>query len=402
MIRARLALLGVLLYAAPALAQTPQPPVEPSEPARAQLGPVSIRPALILREVGYDSNVLHQSEDGEGDFTATFGARVDVGFRSSRVRGSYSGFYEYLYFASFEAERGANGGADARLDFTLERVRPYVSGGITRSHERPTSEIDARASRLVSNVAAGTTVAAGSRTSLHVGVRQSDSEFDEDETFRGVGLADQLNGASRSVLYGADFVLSPLTTISVHGEHAQDRFDTSGERDANSYRYGVTATMQPLALISGRASIGVRAFRPLNAVVPDFTGLTAAIAVSYALHEDTRVGLTFDRDLRYSFAEETPYYVSTGGRLTLTHRLFGDFDGQVFGGFERIGYEARVDASQVPDGSDNIRIVGGGFGYRLGDGSRVGINLDYATRTSPAPDREYSRGRVYATVTYGF
>ena len=36
-------------------------------------------------------------------------------------------------------------------------------------------------------------------------------------------------------------------------------------------------------------------------------GLTAAIAVSYASREETRIGLIIDRDLRYSFAEETPW-----------------------------------------------------------------------------------------------
>jgi hypothetical protein len=56
----------------------------------------------------------------------------------------------------------------------------------------------------------------------------------------------------------------------------------------------------------------------------------------------------------------------------------------------------------VPDDPDEVRLVGAGFGYRVGDGSRVGINVDYATRTSPAPDREYARRRVYGTLTYGF
>ena len=385
-----------------AFAQTPQTPAEPATPARLQLGPLAVRPALVLREVGYDSNVLHRADGAQGDFTATFGAKVDLGLKASRVQATSTSFYEYLYFQTFDGERGANRGLDGRIDLLFERLRPYFSAGINRTHERPNAEIDARASRLSSNVAVGATLAAFSRTSLHAGYRRTATEFADDEIFRGVRLADELNGHATALAYGADFVLSPFTTLSVHGERAEDRFDAAAERDANSYRYGVTAILHPLALISGRASVGVRAFRPLSNQLREFTGLTAAIAVSYAIREETRIGLTIDRDLRYSFAEQTPYYISTGGRLTATQRLFGDFDGQLFGGLERIAYEARLDVPGAAEINDHVRIVGGGLGYRMGDGSRLGVNVDYATRTSPIAASEYSRGRVYATLNYGF
>ena len=396
------ALMLATVGATPSPAQTPQVPAEPSTPARLQMGPVSVRPALILREVGYDSNVLHRSTEPEGDFTATFGAKVDVGLRTPRVRGTYTSFYEYLYFETFDSERGSNRGAEGRIDLLFERLRPYFTGGINQSHERPSGEIDARALRVTSNLAAGTTLALFSRTSLHVGYRRTATDFDDEELFRGVRLSDELNGTIEAVAYGLDFVLSPLTTISVHGERAEDRFDRADDRDADSERYGVTATFHPLALISGRASVGVRAFRPLNDQIRDFTGVTAAVAVAYALRDETRIGVTVDRDLRYSFAEQTPYYISTAGRLTFTQRLIGDFDGQVFGGLERIEYQARLDALDALSETDEVRLVGAGLGYRLGDGSRVGVNIDYATRTSPADEREYNRRRIYATLNYGF
>jgi hypothetical protein len=94
--------------------------------------------------------------------------------------------------------------------------------------------------------------------------------------------------------------------------------------------------------------------------------------------------------------------VTTGAPLTLTHRLYGNIDGQVIGGVERLAYEARLDVEGARDERDNVRTVGAGLGYRLTDGSRVGLNFDYATRTSPAEEREYSRGRLYGTFTYGF
>jgi hypothetical protein len=105
--------------------------------------------------------------------------------------------------------------------------------------------------------------------------------------------------------------------------------------------------------------------------------------------------------LRYSFEQLTPYYISTGGRLAITKRVVGNLDGQVFAGLERISYEARLDAPPVSE-SDRIRILGAGVGYRVGNGARLALNFDQMRRSSPAEDREYSRGRLYTTLTYGF
>ena len=79
-------------------AQAPQTPAEPGTPPRAQIGPVAIRPTLIVREVGYDSNVLNESGDEQGDFTATLGARLELGLKTPRVQGTYATFYEYSVF----------------------------------------------------------------------------------------------------------------------------------------------------------------------------------------------------------------------------------------------------------------------------------------------------------------
>ncbi len=383
-----------------AFAQGPALPPEPPTPARAQVGPFSIRPTLIVRDVGFDSNVFNDAQDPESDFTATVGARLDVGARLSRLQGTFSSLYEYVYFQTFETERGSNRGVEGRLDL-LGRVRPYGTAGILTSHDRPTAEIDERANRQQSHVETGVSAAVGSRTTMFVAYRHTDAAYAADELFRGVSLADELNGTGDVVAVGADMVLTPLTTLSVHGDRAQDRFEHSPDRDADSSRFGVTATFNPLALISGRASIGVRTFHPRSSQLAPFTGMTAAVAVGYAFGDAMRLQLTVDRDLRYSFERHTPYYVSTGGRMTFTRQLMGNLDGEVFAGAERMAYEARLDAPAVAE-TDRVRILGGGVGYRVAGPARLAINIDQTTRSSPAPTREYSRRRLYTTLTYGF
>jgi Putative beta-barrel porin 2 len=324
-----------------------------------------------------------------------------VGMRMPRLQGTYTSFYEYMYFKTHAGERGSNRGVDGRIDAPLGRFRPFFTAGITTWNDRPTAEIDTRAHRLQSRLGTGVAIAAFSRTTLNVGYRHTGIEYDGQEVFRGINLSEELNGNSDSVTFGAEMVLTPLTTIALSGEHVQDRFDTAPERDANSYRVGMTATMQPLALISGHASLGIRAFRPLTGELRDFTGLIAEIAVGYSFRDDLRLNVTLDRDLRYSFSELTPYYISTGGRATITKQVLGNLDVQAFAGLERIAYQARVGAGATGD-TDSVRTIGGGVGYRLINGARLGFNIDRVSRSSPAPDHEYARARLYSTLTYGF
>lgn len=394
----------ILLALAPArgLAQAPPPTPDPAAPALAQLGPFSLRPTLILRDVGYDSNVYNQASGELQDFTATVGARLDVGLNMSRLQGRYSTMYEYVHFAESEAERGSNRGFEGRIDVPFGRFQPHVGAGLKSSHDRPTAEIDQRARRQEVSFETGLRVAAFSRTALHAGFRRIAADYGGDEIFRGVSLAEQLNGASHGVTFGADVELTPLTTVSVHGERTEERFEFATNRDANSYRVGATATLNPLALISGRASLGMRAFRPLHGQLRDFTGLTAAVAVAYTFPDETRLNVWVDRDLRYSYAQLLPYYIATGGRFTLLRQLVGRFDAQVFGGGERIAYEARADLPLAAAETDGVRTLGTGVGYRVGNGARLGLNFDYTVRSSPAPDREYGRQRLYTTLTYGF
>ena len=408
-LRLALAVLGIISWAGSSSAQivAPPPPGTPSSeqppPARIQIGPVGIRPGLIVRETGYDSNVLNRNTNEQGDFTSTVGARVDLGTRVSRVLASYSSFYEYLYFKEFASERGSNRGAEGRADFLLGRLRPHVLAGVRSSHDRPNPEIDARALRKQSTLGAGIAAAVASHTTATLAYRRDSSDFADDETFRGIKLSEELDVRSQAVTYGAAFELTPLTTVSVQGEERRERFTLSPDRDANSHRYGVTASLNPLALIAGQASVGFVAFRPLTAVEPDFTGITAAIAVTYAIQEGSRIGLSIDRDVRHSAFEETPYYVVTGGRGTFTQRLAGNIDGQVTAGFDRIAYRARLDApTTVGDQTDRVKLVGGGVGYRLSDDARLLLNYDYTMRSSPLAVREYSRSRVFATLNYGF
>jgi hypothetical protein len=391
----------VLWLPAAAGAQTYPEPPDPGENARVRMGPVSVRPTLILRDIGVDSNVFNESAVPQQDFTMTAGAKVDVSMRLNRMLATYTSTYEYVYFDKFKSERGSNRGNEGRIDFLLGRLRPHAFASILDSHERPNSEIDARAHRRQSGYGAGFGLLLFAHTSATAEYRKSAASYAEDEVFDGVRLADVLNEETETITGGLELELTPLTSLSFNVEQIKDRFEREPSRDADTRRYGVTVTFQPGALISGRAQFAYRDFQPANPEIPELSGLAAAVSLSYAFRDQTKVAGTFDRDIRYSYTDETPYYLSTAGRVTVTQRIFGPVDVQVMGGAERLEYEALASNPTASRG-DTLRTFGGGLGYRLSDNSRLGINFDNTERSSPVEERRYTRRRIFASLTYGF
>ena len=396
-----LLLAAVAMPAATAAAQTYPAPPDPAETARMRVGPVSVRPTIVIRDVGIDSNVFNESGEPQQDFSATAGAKVDVGMRLDRVQATYTSTYEYVYFEKFTSERGSNRGSEGRVDFLLGRFRPHAFASLLDSHERPNTEIDARAHRRQSGYGAGAGVLLFAHTSATVEYRRSQATYSDDEVFGGVNLADALNTETETITGGVQLELTPLTALAFNVERSEDRFTRTPGRDAETRRYGAAVTFQPGALISGRAQIGYRDFQPRSADVPEMSGIAAALALAYEFRDQTRVAVTLDHDIRYSFADLTPYYLSTAGRVTVTQRIHGPLDVQVVGGADRLKYEPRADAVAAAR-RDRLRTIGGGIGYRLGDNSRLALNLEHTRRLSPVDDRRFTRRRIYASLSYGF
>jgi hypothetical protein len=318
-----------------------------------------------------------------------------------RVLATYSSSYEYMYFQKFKSERGANRNSNGRVDFLLGRLRPFVTASLVDSHERPNAEIDARAHRREAGYGGGAGLLIFTRTTVNGSYRHATSTYGDGEVFSGVVLADTLNTESDTLEGSLEFELTAMTSLAFNVGRTEDHFRRSPDRDAETRRYGVTLTFDPAALISGRAQIAYRQFDPHSSQIPDKSGIAAAIALSSSFRDRTRVVVNLDHDIRYSFADVTPYYLSSAARATITQRIAGPIDVQVVGGAERLAYEARADALYAVRG-DKLRTFGGGAGYRFGENSRLGVNIEHTERLSPIAERRYTRRRIYGSLTYGF
>ncbi len=391
----------LLLAAAPAVAAAQSTPSDPLEGSMIRFGSLGINPALIVKDIGVDNNVFNDSTDPKSDFTFTITPRAEVLFRPRRVKLTYTTAVDYVYYETYTSERGTNQQSTARADIELGRVRPFISIGGASTRERYSQEIDARARHNDRTYAAGVGFQIASRTTLSAAARRTTTVFDEGSTFRGEDLAAAFNG--RLDAFDATFglQLTPITSFSLVVTEERQRFDLAPERDSDTTRVTPTLTFSPGGLLNGSAAIGYRRFNGRSPSLPDFSGLVAIVNLGMTIRGRHRLDTSFARDLRYSYDEATPYYLSTGGTVTLTSQIAGPFDVKLTGTRQLLDYSQSMVTTTAPS-DDVYSSYGGGLGYRLRHRLRIGINAEWSHRTSDrSNDRDFRNNRIFGTFTWG-
>ena len=236
---------------------------------------------------------------------------------------------------------------------------------------------------------------------LSVGVRRTDLSFDPGTTFRGADLSRSFDSRLNCIDTSVGVDLTPFTTISVAVSEEQQRFTFARERDSQSYRIAPTVTFSPDAILKGSLAIGYRRFTPKSSALPAYSGLLAAVNLGTVFLGRHHLDGSFTRALRYSYDETTPYYLTTGGSVTMTSEIFGPVDVRLTGSRQLLDYRGLGGTAARP-GNDTLTGYGLGAGYRIRDRLRVGANADWWRRESQlSASRGFRNRRIYASVTWG-
>jgi putative beta-barrel porin BBP2 len=200
--------------------------------------------------------------------------------------------------------------------------------------------------------------------------------------------------------------------VSLLVDRQQERFEFTQSRNADSFRIAPSVEFAPTALISGRASVGMRSFDIADQLVSDFTGLVASLDLAYTLRGTTRFGVRVERDTTYSFSAVSSYYILTNVGVTMTHRLTSAWELMTFAERQLLNYAessrgVQASAFTPIEGVPSVDLVGesalygGGVGYRFSRGSRMSFTVDYLNRPAGVRGR-YRNVRAYSTISYGF
>jgi hypothetical protein len=392
--------LGCLLlcvHAAPASAQTPQ--TDPVEEAPIRLGVIGLAPTFAVTNLGVDTNVFNSPDNPQSDFTVTGSPGLSLWLRTQRGLLSTSGRIDLVYYNKFSTERSVNGFGSVQYEYRFNRFRPFITFTALNTRERPGYEIDVRARRFENVLTTGVDFRVASKSFLALSGRRQQFDYLGEVEVEGQPLNEALNRTLEAVDLTWRQNLTVLTTWVVRASGERERFEFDERRNGDSARVITGVELGRFALIRGQVFIGYRRLVGTDGgQLPEFSGATADVDVSYSAPTQTRLRLAIKRDLQYSFEIESPYYVQTSWTGTLTQRITGRWDLQLSGGRDYLAYES-IPASGR---RDHIDRVGGGIGYQLGENVRASFDVNSIQRQSDAPGRDFKTLLAGFSITYGF
>jgi hypothetical protein len=399
---------GILLLSATAAGQTP-----PAD-ARVHFGPVGVTPSIEFTDIGFDSNVFHESEAErpQSDVTATIVPRVELGMDLRRARISSRIKLGYDYFKTYQSERSLNTEYFVRVDLLLNRIRPYIAHSFidTRDREALGFQIDSRPRRVEQVSTAGTDWRLTGKLSVDVMAQRSRTDFDEGASFLQTPFSYVLDRDTTRVGATVRHASTPLTTLVLVTEGQQDRFDSLPERNADSVRITPGVEFSPSGLLSGRAYAGVRRLRSIGSSFSDVTGFVTWVDLNYTLLGASRFTVHAERDTTYSFRILVPYDLLGGVRVSFTQRVGGPWDLTGHVGRSRLTYGVMSAASGLPPQAtsesagpefETWATYGAGIGFRTGARIRLGFGFEHDQRRSNVTaDRQFHRSRVGTSFVF--
>jgi hypothetical protein len=375
---------------------------------RVHAGPFYVNPAIQLKELGIDTNVFNQAGEQKSDFTFTVMPKAEVAIPfARRVLLKSTVGTDLVYYAQYGSERSIDPEVTVRGEAYANRLTLFAEGAYLNTRQRPSYEIDLRSRHVQNDLAAGGAIRITPKFSIEVAGHRGETRYDADAFFLGTSLRETLNRDTSGYSVIARQKLSPLTTLSVRYENQQDRFTYSPVRDTNSFRVMPGVEFKPKALISGSAFVGYRRFTPESSNLPEYSGLVAQLGLSYTLLGATTFGVTYDRDVNYSFEVLTPYYIDNGAGVFIRRAIGGRFDVLANAARHRYNYQnltvQLASPTNLVERIDTTDNVGANLGYRMKRDTRVGFGVSYWTRESTVELlRNYDGLRIGTTVTYGF
>lgn len=390
------------LMAAAVVMLSPAGAAAQADPERASIrvGVISLDPRISVGNIGVDTNVFASVDNPQRDVTATFATGSDIWLRTKRGLLTITGDVDYLHFDRFAGERSLSGHAHAKYEVGFNRVRPFAWVETRDQKARPSEEITARVRRYETNFGAGGDIRVLSKSTMRIEWRRLRSGFDDDAMFGGRHLNTHLNQTSEGIEVGWRQELTALTTFVTTLSRDRDEFSFEPFRNADNYRVDGGFEFGQFALIRGRALVGyheLRADQP--ALLPEFSGVTASVDVTYSAPTATRLQAVVDRGLHQSYDPNTPNYTRQAWRGTITQRIFGRWDIQLAGGRSHQDFHSALGNPPRTDFTDH---VGGSIGYAMANELRASFNISSVTRNSQLPGRDYSSVVGGFSVSYGY
>jgi len=273
-------------------------------------------------------------------------------------------------------------------------------------------EIDARSQRQEGAATVGAELRISGVTTAEFFAKRSTVEFAPSAAFLDTSLKETFDRTITDLGASLRHRLTPLTTLTIAADAADERFVFAPVRNSKSLRVMPGFEFDPSALVSGKAAVGFRSFTAESPAMPDFNGVVASVELAYTLLGATRFSVQFDRDVQYSYQELEPYYLLSEIGAGVTQRVSDSLGITARVGRWRMDFSGLM-SDRAPDDAegpgaaavsrvDTAVFFGGGLLRKISPDMRINVNVDAYHRSSLLLFRNLTGVRAGCSVAYTF
>lgn len=298
---------------AAALAAADEPPdPDLSTEGMRRLGPMLVRPRILLQDAGYDDNLRFDAADREGDFTVTIEPGVDALFLAGGRGGvRIEQDFDYVAFRTNTDLNHWNSTTRARGVLLLAPAVLSLEERYASIEERPNTEVDERVRRRENGLTAA--VRAQPRERLGLGASAAVTSYEFDATAGGSQeIAGGLNRRERTGTVSGDYRILPKTRVTIEGSWQRIDFDDEAlGRGTNARTVLPGLSFDSSAAIQGSFKLGVTDVHAPDSPDQDHRGTVGEALIGSRISRSGRARLEAARRLVVSAVPGNIYFIET-------------------------------------------------------------------------------------------
>lgn len=356
-----------------------------------RIGFVYVQPSLLLKEVGYSSNIYYYGDNVQPDWTADIGTEL----RLSSILGKRFIFRitetpYYSFYLHNKSEENFNNRFRGEAFSHFGNININYSYSFGRYKSRPTSEFGARTN--IKNRVNDISVEFGDQRSLFAGLYYSNGKITyEDRNYLDnydlPGSMDKIDNVFGGFL---NIPIFTKTRLLLKFEYFEYAFINESIRDGIGDRAYLEIKFPEISIIRGSFTIGLKYFKPGAQGAEEYIKPVGSGKISLRFLRKLKFNFGYAIDNQYSFWELDAYYdhisFNIGADFYATRNL-------------RIGYNYSSEKNRYRKISgdaigrnDNITTSEGTIVLRVSSNTGIGIKYTFFSSGSSIPgfNRNYS------------
>ncbi|MCD4754487.1 MAG: outer membrane beta-barrel protein [Deltaproteobacteria bacterium] len=383
--------------------------IEPEDiPGNIHVGQLDIHPSLSVMEE-YNDNIYQQASHEAGSAITTISPGIAFQLPLQKhllYMDCRAEFIEPSHHQNYEAD---NYFANIMLDLDFNRLNVQAGDNFARDSVAPDYEEDVRNDYYQNRFFLDASYKLADRYKIKGFYRNELRNFNR---FHNPGQYDPaLDDYSKNVFGVAlSYRFLPLTSVLVEYAHTDTNNTDKGlpSTNSDSDRFWLGLTWDATSKITGTIKGGY-VYRAYEGNIDNFDGFGMKGDLTYKLTSYTTIGLSgFRRPVDTSVTKEEAtygaYYVSTGGALSVDHKLTHKITASADVSYRNDDYEEKVQAgSDVGKRRDDDRYgIGVGVNYQIQDWLGCKVSYSYVDNDSNIEAEDYRTNIIAGKVSLAF